>query len=226
MCPRKELRFSQGHSWDKQVGQSETGSLSMFHDLTASLGVTGPGSGGWAGEGWLRGDWFGARGGGGDGTAQKASLHLSRELGRGRRGSTRRGAALRAQRSSSDFLEKWPRKTQLGLLKASPRPSYFHHWPQITALPSPTSYSLGNFPTPLQEKNKERTTNADGNDSTVPLTAVGGDRQLGGQGTSPPPARRSRQVGGADEKQAHTSVGPAQPGNLPLQESVSSKQTC
>lgn len=81
---------------------------------------------------------------------------------------------------------------QLGLLKASPRPSYFHHWPQITALPSPTSHSLGNFPTPLQEKNKERTTNVDGNNSTVPLTAVGGDRQLGGQGTSPSPARRSR----------------------------------
>ena len=56
----------------------------MFHDLTASLGVTRPGSGDWAGEGWLGGAWFGAKGGGGDGTAQKASLHLSGESGRGR----------------------------------------------------------------------------------------------------------------------------------------------
>ena len=42
---------------------------------------------------------------------------------------------------------------------------------------------------------------------------------------------RPRQPGGAGgqrraEKQARTSVGPAQPGNLLLQESVSSKQTC
>ena len=110
---------------------------------------------------------------------------------------------------------------QLGLLKASPRPSFFHHWPQITALPSPTSYSMGNFPTPLQEKNKERTTNADGNEwweatgSWVDRGPL--PRQPGGAGGW---------VGGADEKQARTSVGPAQPGNLPLQESVSSKQTC
>ena len=128
--------------------------------------------------------------------------------------------------------ERWPFCLQWVLLLAiffcflfSGKPSTILDKAQ-GALPSPTSYSLGNFPTPLQEKNKERTTNADGNDSTVPLTAVGGDRQLGGQGTSPSPAQRSRQVGGADEKQAHTSVGPAQPGNLPLQESVSSKQTC
>ena len=33
---------------------------------------------------------------------------------------------------------------QLGLLKASPRPSYFHHWPQITALPSPTFGEFSN----------------------------------------------------------------------------------
>lgn len=36
-------------------------------------------------------------------------------------------------------------------------------------------HSVGNFPTPHQEKNKEKTTNTGGNDSRVLLTAVGGD---------------------------------------------------
>lgn len=113
---------------------------------------------------------------------------------------------------------------QLGLLKASPRPSYFHHWPQITALPSPTFGEFSN--TSSGEKQ--------GKNNKCRWERLHGAADSGGRGQAAgrtgdlalaSPEERAGS-GGANEKQACISVGPAQPGNLLLQESVSSKQTC
>ena len=103
---------------------------------------------------------------------------------------------------------------QLGLLKASPCPSYFHHWPQITALPSPTFGEFSNTSSGEKQgkNNKCRWERLHG--------AAGG----GGRGQA---AGRTGDLAlVSPEEQARTSVGPARPGNLLLQESVSSKQTC
>lgn len=72
------------------------------------------------------------------------------------------------------FLEKLLRKMLRGLMGLPENwfpPLCSHHWWQISPI---TSCTLGNFPTPLQEKNKEKTTSAGGNDSRVLLAAARG----------------------------------------------------
>lgn len=122
----------------------------MFHDLTASVRVRqGQTAGTGAGKGWVGGGCFGA-GCGPEEEEEEAgqpgrplSTCLGSQTGAGE-GRHEEGPSP-GTKAGPCFLEKLPRKMlrglmglQVGLLKASPCPSCFHHWSQIIALPPHT----------------------------------------------------------------------------------------
>lgn len=99
------------------------------------------------------------------------------------------------ERLSLGFLEKLLRKTLRGQMRVpgnwSP-PLMFP--PRVTDKLRHPLHSVGNFPTPHQEKNKEKTTNTGGNDSRVLLTAVGGGSSAACDPAPNPPKSRGAQV--------------------------------